>query len=80
MANFLKKLTSRKFWMSLAGVVTGIAMILGAETNEINTVAGAVMSLVSIITYVITEGKVDAANKTVIEVTEDEANKESIGF
>jgi hypothetical protein len=36
-------------------------MALGASQSEISTVAGAVTALASIITYIITEGKVDAA-------------------
>ena len=66
MADFFKtlirKLSSRKLWMAIAGVVTGIAMVLGVEGSEISDVAGAVTALVSIVTYIITEGRVDAAS------------------
>ena len=57
----LKKLTSRKLWLALAGVATGIAVILGVDGSEITTVAGAVTALASVITYIMTEGKIDAA-------------------
>lgn len=60
MTDFLRKLTSRKLWLALAGVTTGIAMILGVDGGEITTVAGAVTALASVITYIITEGKIDA--------------------
>ena len=63
MVNILRKLTSRKLWMAIAGVATGIAMILGADGSEINSIAGAVTSLGSIMTYIVVEGKVDATNK-----------------
>lgn len=59
--DIIRKLTSRKLWLAIAGVVTGVAMVLGAETSDIQTVAGAVTSLVSAITYIIVEGRVDAA-------------------
>lgn len=59
--DILKKLTSRKLWAAIAGVATGIAVIFGVEGSEITDIAGAVMSLVSVMTYIITEGKVDAA-------------------
>lgn len=59
--SILKKLTSRKFLTCVAGIVTGIAMIYGADANEITAVAGAITTLGSIITYTIIEGKVDAA-------------------
>lgn len=47
--------------MSVAGVATGVAMILGAQGSEISDIAGAVTALASIVTYIVTEGKVDAA-------------------
>lgn len=59
--DILKKLTSRKLWLALAGVATGIAVILGVDGSEITTVAGAVTALASVITYIMTEGKIDAA-------------------
>ena len=60
MTDFLRKLTSRKLWLAIAGVATGIAMILGVDGGEITTVAGAVTALASVITYIVTEGKIDA--------------------
>lgn len=60
MKDFLKKLTSRKLWLAIAGVATGIAIIFGADAGEISTVAGAVLSVISVVTYIVTEGKVDA--------------------
>ena len=56
----IQKLTSRKLWMAIAGVAVGIATILGVDGSDVNVVAGAVTSMASIITYIITEGKVDA--------------------
>ena len=70
MTDFLRKLTSRKLWMALAGIATGVAMALGAETNEISTVAGAVTAIASVVTYIVTEGKVDAESvkNAIIEI------------
>jgi hypothetical protein len=56
----IQKLTSRKLWMALAGVAVGIATILGVEGSDVSTIAGAVTSIASIVTYIITEGKIDA--------------------
>lgn len=81
MNDILRKLTSRKLWMALAGVATGVAVILGADGADIQTVAGAVTSLASAICYIITEGKVDAARvQNVldgIEVLTDECDLQS---
>lgn len=59
--NWKSKLTSRKFWLAIAGLATGIALALGASTGDVQTIAGALTAAVSVITYIITEGKVDAA-------------------
>ena len=59
MEELQRKFTSRKLWLALAGVFTGVALAFGVETSEINTVAGAVTALFSVAAYVMTEGAVD---------------------
>lgn len=71
MSNVIRKLTSRKLWLAIAGVTTGIAMILGVNGSDITSVAGAVTALASVITYIITEGKIDAESvKTAVKNTQ----------
>lgn len=71
MDNFIRKISSRKLWMAIAGVATGIAMILGVDAGDISTIAGGVISLVSAIAYIAVEGKIDAERvKNAIESTE----------
>lgn len=66
--NWKTKLTSRKLWAAVAGIVTGLAMVFGLDEGVITSVAGAVVSLASVITYIVTEGKIDAAGvKNAIE-------------
>ena len=60
MNNMVRKLSSRKLWAAVAGVVTGLAMVFGLDETVISTVAGAVVSVMSVVTYIITEGKIDA--------------------
>ncbi len=60
--DIIRKLSSRKLWASVAGVVAGLAIVFGLDENTISTVAGAVVSLFSIVAYINTEGKVDAAS------------------
>lgn len=72
MSDFVRKLTSRKLWMAIAGVATGIALALGADASDIQTITGAVTALVSAVAYIITEGKVDAESvKNVVEGVQD---------
>ena len=62
------KLSSRKLWAAVAGIVTGLAMVFGLDENTISSVAGAVVSVASVVAYIVTEGKVDAQSvKTTAE-------------
>lgn len=80
MKTLLKKLSSRKMWAAVAGLVTGLAMVFGLDEGTISTVAGAVVSVASVIAYIVTEGKVDAEGvkvavedvQEVVEVLKDE--------
>lgn len=55
-----RKLSSRKLWAAVAGIVTGLAMVFRLDESTISNVAGAVVSVASVVVYIITEGKVDA--------------------
>lgn len=59
--NLKQKLSSRKLWAAIFGVCSGLAMVFGLDEGTINTVAGAVVSVMSVMTYIVTEGKIDAA-------------------
>ena len=61
MKTFKDKITSRKFLAAIAGLVTGLAMVFGLDESIISQVSGAVVSVASVIAYIITEGKIDAA-------------------
>jgi len=55
-----RKLSSRKLWAAVVGIVTGLAMVFGLDESTISTVAGAVVSVASVVAYILAEGKVDA--------------------
>jgi phage shock protein PspC (stress-responsive transcriptional regulator) len=68
MDTLIRKLSSRKLWAAIAGVVTGLSIVFGLDGDVITAVSGAVVSLASVVTYIITEGKIDAeAVKQVVE-------------
>lgn len=58
--DWARKLSSRKLWAAAAGVVTGLAMVFGLDESTITAVAGAVVSAASVVSYILTEGRVDA--------------------
>ena len=55
------KLSSRKLWAAVVGMVMGLAMVFGLDETAASTVAGAVVSVASVVTYIVTEGRIDAA-------------------
>ena len=61
MKTISNKLKSRKLWAAIAGIIAGLAMVFGLDEGIITSVAGAIVSVASVITYIITEGKIDAA-------------------
>ena len=67
-----RKLSSRKLWAAIAGVVTGLAMVFKLDESTISSVAGAVVSVASVVSYIITEGKLDA--ESIKKATSDQAN------
>ena len=62
MNDILKKLTSRKFLAAVAGTALGAAITAaGLDANIVLSCMGAAMSGASLLTYIITEGRIDAA-------------------
>ena len=72
MSNIIRKLSSRKLWVAIAGIATGIALVLGVDGGDITNVAGAITAVASVITYIVTEGRIDAEGvKNALEATEN---------
>ena len=61
MNNLIKKLSSRKLWAALVGVVVGLAAAFGIDGNDYTEIAGIVTSAASIVAYIFAEGSIDAA-------------------
>lgn len=59
-----EKLTSRKFWVAIAGFVTGLITLIMAYRKGgdwVQFISGTVMSFGSIVSYIMAEGKRDIA-------------------
>lgn len=61
MHTLLRKLSSRKFWIAVVGIIVGIAATFGIEANDYIKIAGLVTTVASIFSFNIPEGKADAA-------------------
>ena len=63
MIDWKQKLSSRKLWAAIVGVIVGLAAAFGIEENEYAQIVGVVGSVVSVIGYIIGESAVDAARE-----------------
>lgn len=61
MKDFLRKLSSRKLWIAISGLVVGIAAAFGVSENEYAQIAGIVTSAISVVSYIFGEAEIDAA-------------------
>lgn len=69
----MRKLTSRKMWLSLASFVSMLIVALGGTEDMATKVTALIMAGASTIAYVIAEGFTDAYN---LPFEEDEENEE----
>ena len=56
-----RKLTSRKFWLAVVGLVSGLLLLFKVDGETIDKIAGVIMEAASVIGYLISEGLTDAA-------------------
>lgn len=71
--DWARKLTSRKFWVAVIGLITSTLLMFGMAESEVSQVAGIIMQAATILSYIIGEGLADAAGTTNIgEDTEEE--------
>ena len=57
-----RKLTSRKLWIAVAGLISGLVLAFNGSAEIAETVSGCVLSLGSVVGYIIGEGLTDAAS------------------
>lgn len=60
--DWVQKLSSRKFFVCLAGLVTGLIIYFGGTQEEATAIEGIIMSIASIVTYICAEAATDAAH------------------
>lgn len=60
MKEFAKKLTSRKFILAVLSAIGGAAISLSSFEGKVGAIAAVIAAIVPAITYIVTEGIVDA--------------------
>lgn len=66
----MKKFTSRKFIVAIAGIMAGFSLILNGQTLE-----GAITVISSIVTYCVAEGYIDSKTVNQIPDAVDKTNE-----
>lgn len=64
-ANIIRKLTSRKLWVSVGSFVSMMVVATGGTESEATQIAALIMAGATVLGYVIGEGLTDASNKRV---------------
>ena len=59
--DWVKKLTSRKLWLAVAGLVSGLVLAFNGSAEVAETVSGCIMAGASVVGYILGEGLTDAA-------------------
>jgi hypothetical protein len=57
------KLSSRKFWSLLIALIGAVLVALNVPNGSVESITAIIGAFASIITYILAEGIVDAANK-----------------
>ena len=57
-----RKLTSRKWWVAVAALVSGLILAFGGGSDVAQTVSGCIMAAAAVVGYTIGEGLADGAN------------------
>lgn len=58
-----RKLTSRKWWVSVAALVSGLILAFGGGDEVAQTVSGCIMATAAVVGYTIGEGLADSGNR-----------------
>lgn len=70
-----RKLTSRKFWLAVTGLIAGLVVAFRGSAELAETITGVIMSAASVVAYIVGEGLIDAASISEGE-TEDKDKEE----
>lgn len=57
-----RKLSSRKLWVSIAGLTSGLILTFGGSEAAASTVAGVILQIASVLGYLLAEGLTDVAH------------------
>lgn len=60
--DIIRKLTSRKLWVAVAGFVSGLIVAFDGDAETAETVSGLILQGAAVVAYLVAEGLADSAN------------------
>lgn len=75
--NWKRKLTSRKFWLSVVNFVTLIIIAMGYNQGQADRIAAIIMAGASVVAYIIGEGLADCSNAGYLIEEDENATEEN---
>ena len=76
--DIIRKLTSRKLWMALAGLISGLILAFNGDAATAATVSGITLPVASVSGYLAAEGLADAASAKADVIVEGIAVTEEV--
>ena len=61
-ADIVRKLTSRKLWVAVAGFAAGLVVAIDGKSTTAETVSGLILQGGAVVSYILAEGWADAAH------------------
>ena len=58
--DWIRKLTSRKFWLALVAFITPLLLAFGMAQDTVTQVVAIIMAGADVLAYIVAEGLVDA--------------------
>ena len=65
--DIIRKLTSRKLWVAVAGLVSGLVIAFKGDAETAETISGLILQAASVIGYLLAEGLADASHAGEVE-------------
>ena len=72
-----RKLTSRKWWVAVAALVSGLILAFGGNSDTAQTVSGCIMAAAAVVGYTIGEGLADGKNAGSSAADEEDGNADN---
>lgn len=63
MKEIVRKLSSRKLWAAIAGIIVGVVTAFGGEAETVEAVAGSMTAAITAVVYILAEAGVDISRK-----------------